>query len=664
MASLYGRGDLGGAEEVCRQLLQLDPGQADALHVLGLVAWRRGERERALAEIRKAIASDPRKPQPHNSLGVMLRDLGDVAGAEAAFRAAIGLMPNYPEALTNLGNILCEVGRLADAETTHRRVVELAPSYADGHNNLATVFAKQERWEDAIAECRIAVDLLSARADFHINLGNALAATEKWEDAAIAYRRAAELAPDNADAYANLGLMLYRLDQLEQAVEAHRRAAALNPQNARIWVNLSAAEADLGDVDIALESSRKALSIDRELPEAHNAVGMALKMKGMTADAIAAFETALRLRPDYDKAYNNLGNALHAQGRFFDAMEAYRKAVALTPDYAEAQCNKGMLHLLLGEFEPGWRGYEYGMQIRRARSKSHYQRYRAWGGEDLKGKTILLSAEQGVGDQIMFASLLPDLRERQATCLVSLDERLRPVLQRSMNGLTFVAQGDTALSQLGRHAIDFQAPIGSLCRWLRPSLACFSSRGAYLRADAAQAELLRSRYRRRFGGRPIVGISWRGGTGEVALARSIALTAWAPLLQQGDIGFVSLQYGDSRADLESVRNEIGADVFYDETIDPLKDLDEFAAQTAAMDLVISIDNSTVHMAGALAVPVWVLLPAVPDWRWMLGRSDSPWYPSVRLFRQQIPGVWTSVIDAVAAELERVFQTINSASRRE
>jgi tetratricopeptide (TPR) repeat protein len=658
IASLYGRGDLEGAEEACRQLLQLDPAQADALHVLGLVAWRRGEHEQALEQIRKAIASDPRKPQPHNSLAVMLRDLGDFAGAEAAVRTAVDRMPDYPEALTNLGNILRETGRLADAEATHRRVVALAPHYADGHNNLATVLAKQERWEEAIAECRLAVGLLPARADFHINLGNALTAVENWEDAATAYRRAAELAPDNADAHANLGLVLHRLDQLKQAVEAHRRAAALCPQSARIWVNLSAAEADLGQVDSALDSSRRALSIDPGLPEAHNAVGMALKTKGMAADAIAAFETALRLRPDYDKAYNNLGNALHAQGRFDEAMAAYGRAVALTPDYAEAQCNKGMLHLLLGEFEPGWRGYEYGMHIRRARSKSRDPRYRTWEGEELAGKTIMLSAEQGVGDQIMFASLLPDLLERQAACVVRLDDRLQPLLQRSIGGLTFIAPGDTALD---RHAIDFQAPIGSLCRWLRPDLASFPSRRGYLKADATQRDALRSRYRQRFQGRPIVGISWRGGSGEVALARSMVLTAWRPLLAQRDVGFVNLQYGDCRADLAAVRSQVGVEIFHDETMDPLQDLDAFAAQTAAMDLVISIDNSTVHMAGALDVPVWVLLPAVPDWRWMLGRSDSPWYASVRLFRQPSAGAWAPVIDNVAGELGQLVRAADAGA---
>jgi hypothetical protein len=207
------------------------------------------------------------------------------------------------------------------------------------------------------------------------------------------------------------------------------------------------------------------------------------------------------------------------------------------------------------------------------------------------------------------------------------------------------------LSGIEECAVDYQAPIGGLCRWLRPNLASFPSRAGYLKADSTQVDLLRDRYRNQLGGRPLVGISWRGGTGANVQLRSIPLAAWAPILAQSTFGFVNLQYGDCRADLEAVRRDLGVEILHDETVDPLKNLDDFAAQTAAMDLVISIDNSTVHMAGALNMPAWVLLPTVPDWRWMLGRSDSPWYPSVRLFRQAMAGEWAPVIERVAEELK-------------
>jgi Flp pilus assembly protein TadD len=652
-ASLYARGDLASAETTCRQLLQMQPDQPDALHVLGLIAWRRGNREQAIGEIRKAIAAGPGKPQPHNSLGVLLKEAGDIEGAEAAFRAAIGLQPDYPEALTNLGNVLCEAGRLTDAEAMHRRVVELAPNYAEGYNNLATVLARQERWEEAAVACRRAVAFEPARVEFHLNLGNALSAMEEWDEAAAVFQRVIDLAPDNADGHANLGLAFYYLHQPERAVAAHRVAAELRPDSVQIWTNLAAAQADMGDAEAALESCRTALRLHPESPEAHNCLGLALRLKGKTVEAIDAHRTALRLRPDDPKAYNNLGVVLQAQGRIDEALAAYAKAVELKPGYREAQCNKGMLHLLRGEFEPGWRGYEQGLYAKRPRVRLLNRSIDLWDGTAISGKRIVVAAEQGIGDQIMFASMLPDLVRRGATCLVDLDERLYPLLRRSIDGLTVIPHEAGALPAIETMAIDYQAPIGGLCRWLRPDLASFPVRAGYLKADPSRRDQFRRSYRDRFGDRPLVGISWRGGTGEVARVRTISLTAWAPILRQSAFGFVSLQYGDCRADIAAARDALAVEIHSDDEVDPLKNLDDFAAQTAAMDLIVSVDNSTVHMAGALDVPVWVLLPAVPDWRWMLDRSDSPWYRSVRLFRQTTPGDWSSVVAAVADELRRM-----------
>jgi tetratricopeptide (TPR) repeat protein len=668
-AALYARGNLPGAEALCRQLLQLRPGQPDALHILGLIAWRRGDRRQAADHIQVAIASDPERPQPHNSLGVLLKEAGDLAGAEGAFRTALGLQADYPDALTNLGNILCEAGRFAEAEAMHRRVIGLVPNYAEAHNNLATVLAKQERWAEAADACRAAVALDPGRADFQFNLGNALSAMKEWEEAAPVLQRAVDLDPVNADAHGNLGIALYNLDRLAEAEAAHRAATQLRPENARFWANLGAAQGDLGvlqgdldQADAALESCRKALELDPSLPEAHNGIGLALKLKGRNHEAAAAYETAIRLRPDYHKAYSNLGTVLQSQGRFAEASAAYEKAVDIMPDYAEGQWNKGMLRLLFGDFEAGWQCYEFGLDMKHGRGRSRDDDIALWQGEAIAGRTILLSGEQGVGDQIMFGSLLPDLVSRGATCLVKLQKRLYPLLERSVPDLVLIPRDGSESEWTKQFAVDYQTPIGGLCRWLRPNLDSFPSRPGYLKADPAQVEELRHRYRMRLGERPLVGISWRGGFGEAGRLRSIPLAAWSPILKQREFGFINLQYGDCRADLAAAQSQLGVNVLHDDTVDPLKSLDDFAAQTAAMDVVISIDNSTVHMAGALDVPVWVMLPVVPDWRWLLHRSDSPWYSSVRLFRQTKHGEWPPVLQAVADGLRRLDAEEKQAPR--
>jgi len=649
---LFQAGQFGHAEVSCRRILQAHPHHADALHVLGLIAWRSGKHRRAIDAITQAIAGRPQAPRFHNSLGVVFKSYGDLQAAAAAFRRAIELTPNYPEALTNLGNVLRDLGQLEEAEAAHRRALELAPRYAEGHSNLATVLSRRGRPDEAIVACQTALELRPERAELHSSLGNAFAAASRLEEAICAYHRAVELAPDFVDARANLGLALHRLGRFAEAAEAHRAAIALRPTDARIWLSLSGTLIALDRSDEALGACMRAVDLDPDLPEAYNNLGLVLKEQGKLPDAIAAYRAAIRLRSGYPEAHNNLGVALNAAGRFAEALAAYEKALSLAPDYADAHWNKGLLHLLVGDFEAGWRAYDYGWQVAVGRGHRRHGRYPAWAGTAVAGKTILVWSEQGVGDQIMFASLLPDLIAQGATCVVEADARLEPLLRRSIQGLKFIPPNRTELAEVGQSAIDYQIPLGSLCRWLRTDVTNFPSRPGFLRAEEARVDILRRRYRDRFKDRRIIGISWRGGSGQSGRSRSIPLAAWSAVLSRPDLGFVSLQYGDCQAELAAVRKEIGVEVFCDATVDPLKSLDDFAAQTAAMDLVVSIDNSTVHMAGALNVPVWILLPAVPDWRWLIGRSDSPWYPSARLFRQAIGGEWISVIHSVVEALRQ------------
>lgn len=650
-AVAYERGALDQAESLSRQILAVDPAQPDALHLLGLTEWRRGRRDDAVSHVRQAVSSRPERPQPYNSLGVMLRELGDLAGAEQAFRAALERAPDQLDPLTNLGNVLGELDRLADAETLHRRVIALAPDRADGHNNLATVLSKQERWEEAADQCRAAVALQPNRVEFHLNLGNALSGAKQWDEAASAFRDAVSRDPMLADALAGLGIACTHLLRLEEAAAAHRRTVELQPGNAKFWSNLSFAEVDLGNSDSAVVASRTAIALDPDMAEPHNSLGAALRLQRRMAEAIAAYQDAIHRRPDYGKAYNNLGVALNAEGRFDEAMAAYDKAASLDADYAIGQGNRGLLRLLLGDFDGGWRDYESRLRMARGPAPERYAQIPFWRGEPVASKTLLLWNEQGVGDQIMFAGLLPELMARGAFCIVEADPRLQPLFQRTWPRLAFrSATAESAAPLEG--GVDYQSPLGGICRWLRPAPPSFAVTPAgYLKVDGESVARLRQRYRARHGRRPIVGVSWRGGTGEVARIRSMPLTAWLPILRQASFGFVNLQYGDCRADLAAAQ-DAGATILHDDAIDPLMNLDDFAAQVAAMDLVISVDNTTVHMAGAINKPTWVMLPKVPDWRWLLERADSPWYPSLRLFRQQDLGEWQSVIEEVAAALRQ------------
>jgi hypothetical protein len=303
-----------------------------------------------------------------------------------------------------------------------------------------------------------------------------------------------------------------------------------------------------------------------------------------------------------------------------------------------------------GDFARGWPEYEW--RLKQKKRRRHHFPFPWWNGESLAGKTLLVYAEQGIGDEIFFASCLPEIIARAGHCIVECEPRLAPLFARSFPQAT-IHGGDrqAGLGWLtGLPAVDLQVAAGSVLQHLRPDAGSFPSRGAFLSADAQAVAGWRGRLAA-LGDGLKVGISWRGGRlARQRRERSTRLQQWAALLALPRAHFVNLQYGDCGAELDEVRARSGVAIHAWDAPDPLVDMDGFAALVSALDLVISVDNSTVHLAGALGVPTWLLLPQVPEWRWFSGRADSPWYPCVRIFRQPVLGDWDGVMSEAAREL--------------
>ncbi|MEW6053336.1 MAG: hypothetical protein AB1552_06040 [Nitrospirota bacterium] len=320
------------------------------------------------------------------------------------------------------------------------------------------------------------------------------------------------------------------------------------------------------------------------------------------------------------------------------------------PHSPETHWNMSSVLLTSGNFVQGWKEFEWRLQEDEQFKHFNKLPYPIWDGSPLKGKNILIRDEQGIGDRIMFASCLSEVISQAELCIVETHKRLVPLFARSFPQSIIIERIEQATYPMELPIPDMQIAIGSLAKFFLPDLASFSKIKAYLRPDSDKMEVWRNRYDS-LGNNLKVGISWRGGsTPYQTRKRSIELEQWRILLTICDIDFINLQYGDCSKDIEDTKEKMKVIIHNWIDADPLKDLDNFAAQIAALDLVISIDNSTVHMAGALGVPVWTLLPFVPDWRWMLEREDSPWYPTMRLFRQPSPGDWESVIIKVREEL--------------
>ena len=474
------------------------------------------------------------------------------------------------------------------------------------------------------------------------------------------YRKCLKRHPDNADALHFLGLLesqANRSDEAEklfsQAVASMRRSGGSNPNYDHALNNLGNAYRANGKLERALDAYREVLCRAPDNAMVLNNAGIVLKDMGELAEARQHFLRAVALVPGYVEAHANLGNVYRQQGLLDDAVKAYRKALALDGGHAGAHINLAHTLLALGDYEQGWREYEWRWKANRWKRRPY--RFRDWKGDDAGDKTVLVFAEQGVGDELMFASCYGDLAARAGHVVVECDPRLEALFSRSFPAMT--CRGMDRSSEVAEWlqevpAPDVQVAAGTVPLYLRPGPDSFPSQEGYLVADPDRVADWRNRYRA-LGPGFRVGISWRGGSVPAdRRARSLDLMQWQEIFTVPGVTFVNLQYGDCREDIELARNRLGVEVHHWEDANPLKDMDSFAAQIQALDLVLSIDNSTVHMAGALGAETWVMQPFAGDWRWRQGEESSCWYPSLRQFWQPRPGDWDAVKASVARELAR------------
>ena len=474
-------------------------------------------------------------------------------------------------------------------------------------------------------------------------------AAGRLPEAESIYQQILQTDPNQPVALNLLGAIAHQVGKHDTAVDLITKALTIQPDYAEAHGNLGNAFKELGKLDEAVASYHKALAIKPDLAEAHSNLGLALQDLGKLDEAVASYNKAIALNPDLAEAHNNLGNTLQDLGRLDEAVASYHKALTIKPDYAEAHHNLGLALLLDGQLKEGWDEYEWRWQAGDSKKLRHFTQA-LWREEPIQGKTILVWGEQGVGDEVFFASMVPDLIDAGAKVVLECDPRLVPLYRRSFPGAECIARNNPPAQVTLGGDIDFQAPSGDLGRWFRADLASFPARSGFLKADPAQTAELRARYQERFPGRHLVGLSWRSGSKSTGVGRSIPLADWLAILSHPRCAFVSLQYGDVEEELDGLRRDHGIDIFRDPDMDPLMDIDGLASQIAALDSVFSIATVTLQLAGALGGPTWALLMKTPDWRWMQDREDSPWYPSMRLFRQEKRKDWEGVIERVAAEL--------------
>jgi tetratricopeptide (TPR) repeat protein len=490
-------------------------------------------------------------------------------------------------------------------------------------------------------------------ADAHCLLGQVYGRLGQHEDAADCFSLATTFQPDHAEAYRQLGLLAFAQGRSGEALEMLRKAVTLQPENAKVHNDLGASFMRMQQPEEALAAFRRAVALAPDYANAHSNLGfLLLREFEQLNEAEAHIEEALRIDPGHAGALCNRILVLQYRGQLNVVLEHCDSLIAREINTQEVRLNRALALLTLGDFEHGWPDYEM-----RKRVHSNYESrpmpYPEWTGQPMAGKTILVRAEQGLGDQIMFASCVPEVAALAGGCILECDAKLLPIFARSFPGVrcyTHLAKGEPGWIRDGLHP-DAQVASGSLPRFFRPGLSSFPQHAGYLRADDARV----AHWRRQLDALPgklKVGISWRGGVKSTRTGlRSADLAGWLPVLGMEGVDFVSLQYTECSDELAALRQAHGLRVHHwQEAID---DYDETAALVSALDLVISVQTAVVHLSGALGKPAWVMISAVPEWRYMSRGGTLPWYPAVRLFRQQDQGNWHPVMEKIALELERL-----------
>jgi tetratricopeptide (TPR) repeat protein len=639
-------GRLPQAEAIYRQILASQPDHADAVFLLGVAALQTGHPDRALDLFSRAVRLQPRNSAYHSNMAVALRALGRRGEAIASYREALLHQPGNLETHIQLGLLLGECGEVASEEAQYRLVLrhpvglDLAAVRAqvDARFHLANLLVRRKQFDDAISEFR---QVLRQRPDFvaaHCNLGVVLFDLSAFEECERCYREALRLNPTFAEAHTNLGGLLIKLGRLDEAEVHLREACKLRSDFAGAFSNLGDLLRLQGRLEEAEAYCREALRLEPDYVPAQLTLGNALREAGRFHDAEPCYRVALAHDPALPEALNNLGTLLYDLGRPDEAIESLRMAVSHRPDYADAHFNLGVSLLLAGQFDEGWREYEW--RWKQPKKKLHLRDFShpLWNGEDIGDRVLLLHAEQGLGDTLQFVRFVPAIAAGRRVVL-EVQRPLMPLLT-GLPGLErIVARGDPL------PPFDLHCPLLSLPRVLGTTLDTIPREASYLRADPQRVAAWRQRVAQLDGQR--VGLVWAGNqTMSGDRRRSIPLERFSELVGLPGVSFVSLQKGPGAS--QSPPPGLSLHDWTDE----LHDFGETAALIEALDLVISVDTGVAHLAGALGRPVWLLNRFDRCWRWLLNRDDSPWYPSLRQFRQSQPGDWTGVLRNVRTELEQ------------
>lgn len=568
--------------------------------------------------------------------GIALRKLGQAEDAVRNFDQALAIKPDIASIYSNRGNALKDLKKTEEAHASYIRALDLDCNNLDALVNLGALLNDLNRPKDALEVLQKAISINPNDTQAYVSIGNALSKLHKFDEALASYHRAIKLNPEHAEAYGSRGVLLHDLKRFDQALADCNKAIDLRPPDAaQAYRNRSLVLYDLKRFDEALADFGNAIALKPDYAEAYSDQGSALYELKRLDEALASYNKAIALKPDCAEAYGNRGVVLYDLKRLNEAFADYNNAIQLKPDYAEALWHKSLFLILMGQYAEGWKLYEYRFRYKDLEKNYYNLSQPSWRGENnIQGKRLLIYAEQGFGDVIQCCRYLPLLQNFGSEIIFEVQESLVPLVLTLNCNMNVVAKGESLPD------FDAQCPIMSLPYAFKTTIETIPSHMPYLFSSETKTQVWRKKLGNKKNIR--VGIAWSGSTTHKNdKNRSIKLNDLVSLTDL-PIELHSLQKEYRQHDLDILN--LYPQIYQHQ--DELDDFSDTAALIDCMDLVISVDTSVAHVAGAMGKTVWIMLPFVPDYRWMLDRDDSPWYPSAKLFRQPAIDDWSNVIREV------------------
>jgi tetratricopeptide (TPR) repeat protein len=610
------------AKALYEQVLKVQPKNFSALQLIATLYAQTNNPLKAIDFFSKAIRINPNFAPCYSNRGNALKELGRYSEAIISYDKAISLQADDAYTYSNRGVVLQELGRTEEALASYDKAISLNPNSAESYSNRGVVLQELGRTEEALASYEKAISLYFNSPKTHFNRGNALKDLGRFDDALVSYENAIGLNQTWAEAYCNRGNTLQELNQFDQA----------------------------------LESFNKAIQFKPDYSEAYSNRGNALQELGRLEESLESYDRAIQISPNLLDAYSNRGLCLEKLKRLDESLESYDKAIQISTDSADIRWNKSLTLLLSGNYEEGWKEYEWRWDnkfLTGSKNKRSFSQPLLPVGESLKDKTILIYAEQGLGDTIQFSRYISQVAQLGANVIFEVQPALINLLK-NLKGVGQIVGKGGSLPKF-----DYQCPLMSLPLVFKTKLDTVPNIVPYVFAEKNKIDYW---HKKLISARGLkVGLVWNGGfrpeqpkLWSVNNRRNIHVSLISAALSNLNVNFYSLQKGEpAESEIKHRQDELWPNKNFINYSDELHDFSDTAALIDNLDLIISVDTSTAHLAAAMGKPVWLLNRFDSCWRWLIDRDDSPWYSSIKIYRQSKMNDWNSVLDRIRVDIENL-----------